>query len=65
MTSFYFLMDIFPTTIGQMVEAGLVTTINNVITENMQYTDLADQAAKIYIKISQETPDKILNSPCI
>ena len=35
-------MDIFPTTIPQMVEAGLVTTINNVITENMQYTDLAD-----------------------
>ena len=42
MMSFYFLMDIFPNTVGQMVKDGLITTICNVINENMAYTDLAD-----------------------
>ena len=42
MITFYNLMDIFPNTIGQMVKEGLISTICNVIQENMQYTDLAD-----------------------
>ena len=65
MLSFYFLMDIFPNTIGQMVKEGLITTISKVIQENMAYTDLADQAAKLFIKISTETPEEMLNSPAI
>ena len=63
--SFYFLMDIFPNTVPQMVEEGLITTICTVIQENMAYTDLAEQAAKLFIKISHETPDKVLASPAI
>ena len=63
--SFYFLMDIFPNTIPQMVEEGLITTICTVIQENMAYTDLAEQAAKLFIKVSQETPDKVLSSPAV
>lgn len=63
--SFYFLMDIFPNTIGQMVSQGLITTICNVLQENMQYTDLAGQAAKIFIRISTETPEELLKSQAI
>ena len=58
-------MDIFPTSIGQMVKEGLITTICTVIQENMAYTDLADQAAKLFIKISTEAPEEVLNSPAI
>lgn len=42
MLSFYFLMDIFPNTIGHMVKEGLITTLSTVIQENMAYTDMAD-----------------------
>lgn len=42
MITFCTLMDIFPNTVGQMVKEGLITTVSNVIQENMQYTDLAD-----------------------
>ena len=31
----------------------------------MQYTELADRAAKLFIKISRETPDEILKSPAL
>lgn len=48
-----------------MVREGLITTVSNVIQENMQYTDLADQAAKLCIKIAQETPEEMLNSSAI
>ncbi len=65
MLSFYFLMDIFPNTIGHMVKEGLITTLSTVIQENMAYTDMADQAAKLFIKISTESPDEMLNSPAI
>ena len=65
MQTFWFLMDIFPSTIGQMVGEGLITTIANVIQENMQYTDLADQAAKLFVRISQETPEETLKSPAL
>ena len=58
-------MDIFPNTNVQMVKDGLITTISTVIQENMAYTDLAEQAAKLFIKISTETPDEVLASPAI
>ena len=48
-----------------MVKEGLITTISTVIQEHMAYTDLAEQAAKLFIKISTETPDEILTSPAI
>ena len=48
-----------------MFKEGLITTISTVIQENMAYTDLAEQAAKLFIKISTETPDEILTSPAI
>ena len=42
-----------------------LSAVSNVIQENMQYTDLADQAAKLCIKVSQETPEEMLNSAAI
>lgn len=59
------MMDIFPNTIGQMVKEGLISTVSAVIQENMAYTELAEQAAKLFIKISTETPDEVLSSPAI
>lgn len=35
-----------------MVNEGLVSTICNVVTENIMYMDLADQAAKLFVRIS-------------
>ena len=35
MIAFCTLMDIFPNTVGQMVKEGLITTVSNVIQENM------------------------------
>ena len=65
MQSFWFLMDIFPSAIGHMVKEGLITTISTVISENMAYTDLADQAARLFGRISQETPEEVLKSPAM
>jgi len=58
-------MDIFPSAIGQMVKEGLIACISSVIQENMAYTDLADQAAKLFVRISTETPEEMLKSPAI
>lgn len=58
-------MDIFPNTINQMVKEGLISTMNTVIQENMGYTDLASQGAKIFINISHEMPDEMLESGAI
>ena len=65
MMSFYYLMDIFPNTVGQMLKEGLVSIICQVLQENMQYTDLATTAAKLFQKISEETPEEMLKSPAI
>ena len=48
-----------------MVNQGLLTTVCNVLQENMQYTDLAGQAAKLFIRISTETPEEMLKSQAI
>ena len=58
-------MDTFPNTIGQMVQEGLITTICTVIQENMQYIDLANEAAKMCIKMSHEKPVEVLDSAAI
>ena len=45
-----------------MVGEGLVTTISRVVAENMQYPDLAGQAARLFVRISTETPEEVLKS---
>lgn len=65
LSSFYFLMDIFPNTIPQMVKEGLVTKACTVIQENIAYTDLAERAVQLFIKIAQETPVEVLDSPAV
>ena len=65
MICFNFLIDIVPNAIGTIVREGLITTTCQVIQENMAYTDLADQAAKLFIRISHETPVEMLNSPAL
>ena len=63
MICFNFLIDIVPNAIGAIVAEGLITTTCQVIQENMAYTDLADQAAKLFIRISHEKPAEMLASP--
>ena len=45
-----------------MVAEGLVTTTSKVVAENMQYPDLAGQAARLFVRISVETPEEVLKS---
>ena len=58
-------MDIYPQSVQSMISEGLISTMSKVIQNNMAYTDLADQTAKLFDKPSKEAPAQLLNSPAI
>ena len=54
------LMDIFPSLVNALVQAGLLKGMTNVMNNSMGFIDLAEACIKAYEKIAVENPPAVL-----
>jgi hypothetical protein len=59
------LMDIFPTLVNTMVNAGLVKGMTTVLQSSVGFIDLSEACIKAYEKISMENPPAVLKSGAV
>jgi hypothetical protein len=59
------LMDIFPTLVNTMVNAGLVKGMTTVLQSSLGFIDLAEACIKSYEKIALENPPAVLKSGAV
>jgi hypothetical protein len=58
-------MDIFPTLVNTMVNAGLVKGMTTVLQSSVGFIDLSEACIKAYEKISMENPPAVLKSGAV
>ena len=59
------LMDIFPTLVNTMVNAGLVKGMTTVLAQSVGFIDLSEACIKAYEKIAMENPPAVLKSGAV